>query len=143
MSDPERLEQNKRVVREFFTRLERDDREGAFGLFVEDAVWFSPTVRQDRPVKEMAGKIGWLLDSMPGGIRFELEHFTAEDDRVAVVAESHGTLVNGREYNNVYHFLFAVRGGRIQRAWEFNDTRHVAEVVGGLPGFAEIAAARG
>ena len=131
----EKLDRNKDTVREFFARLERGDVTAAFEMFVDNATWFSPTMRSDRPCTEMVGKVGWLFDAMPDGIRFELGPFTAEDDRVAVVAESYSTMVTGRVYNNVYHWLFEVRDGRLLRAWEFSDTQHIMDVMVDLPGF--------
>jgi hypothetical protein len=44
---------------------------------------------------------------------------TAEGDRVAVEAESYGETASGKIYNNLYHFLFEVRGGKIQAVREY------------------------
>ena len=38
-------------------------------------------------------------------IEFILHDFTAEENRVAVTAESKGKHSNGKEYNNHYHLL--------------------------------------
>ena len=55
---------------------------------------------------------------------------TAEDDRVAVEAESKAKLVNGTLYHNRYHFLFVVRDGRIHAVKEYLDTLHVMNALG-------------
>ena len=47
-------------------------------------------------------------------------------DRVAVEAESHGDLKNGKTYNNTYHFLFVFRDGKICLTKEYNDTAYAA-----------------
>jgi ketosteroid isomerase-like protein len=52
----------------------------------------------------------------------------AEGDRVAVEAESHGELANGRVYRQSYHFLFEFRGGRISAVREYLDTQHAHAV---------------
>lgn len=55
---------------------------------------------------------------------------TAERDKVAVEALSHGTH-KGRAYENRYHFLFTIRNGLIHEVKEYNDTQHLAEVLSG------------
>ena len=55
---------------------------------------------------------------------------TAEDDRVAVEAESMAKLVNGERYHNRYHFLFVLRDGRIQAVKEYLDTLHAMSALG-------------
>jgi len=56
---------------------------------------------------------------------------TAEDDRVAVLADSDGELVNGGRYDNTYHFLFQLRGGLITKVWEYGDTYQSWKAFGG------------
>tara|TARA_B110000444_G_scaffold130362_1_gene122625 strand:+ start:400 stop:789 length:390 start_codon:yes stop_codon:yes gene_type:complete len=59
---------------------------------------------------------------------------TAEDDRVAVEAESHGELINGSLYNNTYHFLFLFSNGKIKLAKEYNDSKYAADTFASLGG---------
>ncbi|MQA13609.1 MAG: nuclear transport factor 2 family protein [Pseudonocardiaceae bacterium] len=54
--------------------------------------------------------------------------WTAEGDRVAVETESYSELNNGRVYNNLYHFVFEVRDGKIQKVKEFLDTEHTRAI---------------
>ena len=56
-------------------------------------------------------------------------HDVREGDRVAIEAESHFELNDGRVYNNTYHFLFLFRDGRICCAKEYNDSRYAAETL--------------
>jgi ketosteroid isomerase-like protein len=133
-------EDNKALVRGFFEKLSVGDREGAWALFTDDAVWYSPTTHADVPVGEMAGNMGWLLDNMPEGISFELGTTTAEEDRVAIMLSSRGMLSQGREYRNFYHMLFQIRDHRICHVWEFNDTAHILDVIPGLPGYDVLRA---
>lgn len=53
---------------------------------------------------------------------------TAQHNRVALQASSKATHINGRPYSNVYHFLFTIESGKIQRIDEYYDTHHTAEV---------------
>jgi Ketosteroid isomerase-related protein len=65
----------------------------------------------------------------PKGLRLTPKALTAEGDRVAVEAESYGEMVNGKVYNNLYHFLIEVRDGKIQAVKEYMDTLHAKEVI--------------
>jgi ketosteroid isomerase-like protein len=56
---------------------------------------------------------------------------TPEGDRVAVEAESHGITTSGKTYNNVYHFLFEMRGEQIQKLRVYPDTIHAQKVLVG------------
>ena len=66
---------------------------------------------------------------MPGGIRLTPKAFTTEGDRVAVETESYAKHVNGKTYQNQYHFLFEVRGGKIRAVREYLDTMHANDVL--------------
>ncbi len=54
--------------------------------------------------------------------------FTAEGERVAVETESYSEMNNGKVYNNLYHFVFVVRDGKIHEVKEFLDTEHTRAV---------------
>jgi len=69
--------------------------------------------------------------AMPKGLRVTPKGITAEGDRVAVEAESYGETANGKVYNNMYHFLVEVRGGKIQAVREYLDTIHAQDVLVG------------
>jgi ketosteroid isomerase-like protein len=59
-------------------------------------------------------------------IKMEVLGLTAEEDRVAMEAESHVlNPVNGRLYNNLYHYLFRVKDGQITLFKEYQDTLHL------------------
>ena len=67
---------------------------------------------------------------LAGPLSLKVHGVTAEGDRVAVEAESHVQLKNGKTYNNTYHFLFLFRDGKIYQAREYNDSQHAAEIFG-------------
>lgn len=62
-----------------------------------------------------------------GGVQTTFGDITAEDDRVAVEAETKGTLPDGRVYTNVYHYLMKFKDGKIIRVKEYLDTQSAAE----------------
>ena len=62
-----------------------------------------------------------------GGVETTFGDITAEDDRVALEAETKGTLPDGRVYTNMYHYLFTFRDGLVWRVKEYLDTQSAAE----------------
>jgi ketosteroid isomerase-like protein len=74
---------------------------------------------------------GAIYQVFPQGIRFVIKAMTAEDDRVAVEAESEGMHVSGRLYGNQYHFLFRLRDGKVVELKEYMDTERVTDILCG------------
>jgi limonene-1,2-epoxide hydrolase len=59
-------------------------------------------------------------------LRMDVLGLTAEEDRVAMEAESHVlNPTNGRLYNNFYHYLFRIKDGQITLFKEYQDTLHL------------------
>lgn len=59
-------------------------------------------------------------------LRMDVLGLTAEEDRVAMEAESHVlNPTNGRLYNNFYHYLFRMKDGQITLFKEYQDTLHL------------------
>ena len=65
---------------------------------------------------------------IPGGIDMRIRGMIGEGDKVAAEVEAVGEIVNGRTYNNEYHFLFTIRDGRISSVKEYHDTLHLKSV---------------
>jgi ketosteroid isomerase-like protein len=63
-------------------------------------------------------------------MRMDIHGLTAEEDRVAMEAESHvANSQNGRVYNNFYHYLFRIRDGKLSLFKEYQDTLHLFDYV--------------
>ena len=123
--------ENKRVVTELFSHFGAGRQQEALSLLAEDATWWAPqfgtvTKRQFTAALSQMGAI------LKGPIKITPKRMTAEDDRVAMEAESDGDVVNGKHYHNTYHFLVVVRDGKIREVKEYNDTKYAAEVFGDL-----------
>jgi ketosteroid isomerase-like protein len=59
-------------------------------------------------------------------IHLKIHGMTAEEDRVAMEAESYLVEPNtGRIYNNLYHYLFRIRDRQISLFKEYQDTLHL------------------
>jgi uncharacterized protein len=97
-------------------------------VVTDDAQWWVPGTGwlSRAEFMKLVERFGERLD---GPVALTIEGVTAEADRVAVEAQAHATLKNGKIYRNTYHFLFIFRDGKIWRAKEYNDTLHVREVL--------------
>lgn len=125
------IEENKNLARQFIGRLTANDVAGALDLLADDATWWIAGKPDGLPAAGQYSKerIARLLRNMasqlPNGLKMTVKNLIAEDDKVALEAESYGELQNGRVYNQQYHFLLTVRDGRIKVIKEYLDTQHV------------------
>ena len=133
---PMSLDANKSLVRDFLDHYARARYDAALALLAADSRWWLPGHPQEFPAAGWADKatverrLAANLKLLPHGLEIIVGAMTAEDDRVAVEAESKARLVDGRLYHNRYHFLFVVRDGRIQVVKEYLDTLHVMSALG-------------
>jgi ketosteroid isomerase-like protein len=98
-------------------------------LLTEDAIWWAPgrgEFRNDEFLKIAASFAGMF--KAPSKIT--IFGVTAEGDRVAIEAEGHAELTNGKVYRNRYHYLFIFRDGKIREVRLYNDTKHAADIQG-------------
>lgn len=130
MNDNDR---NKQTVRQFLEVFSSGDVAATMAMMSDDATWW---VAGTMPISGTYDKAAFttLLSGVAsackgGAIRITPKVFTADEDRVAVEAESLAELNNGRRYNNHYHFLFTVRGGKIAGVKEYLDTMHTQAVI--------------
>ena len=127
------LEANKAVARQYFELIAAGDAEGTANLFTEDGKLMVmgktllPEVTVGREaIKQMIAALPQLFPET--GLKVIPDIFTAEDDRVAVIAHSEAVHVSEKPYNNRYHFLLIIRDGKIAESREFMDTLLVTNV---------------
>ena len=60
-----------------------------------------------------------------GRLPMTVKSIIAEGDQVALQAESHGQLRNGRVYNQEYHFALTFHDDKVAAVREYLDTQHV------------------
>lgn len=125
---------NKQRVREFFEALNAADGERIAAAYApEGRCWtsgntlISGVLSRDQIVAGSAA----VLEVFPEGLAFTIHAMTAEGERVAVEAESKGLHVSGVEYNNLYHFLFEFRDGKLLLLKEYMDTEMITDVLCG------------
>ena len=125
-------EENKEFAKNFLDALSRGDWDFVEDAYADDVVIWTPG---SMPFSGTHTKDGvadikiWLTGVFPEGLKFIVKAMTAEGDRVAVEAESYGKHVNGKIYNNHYHFLMVIRDNRIYELKEYMDTMHANEVL--------------
>ena len=62
-------------------------------------------------------------------LNLQVRGVTSEGERVAIEVESMARTKAGTIYNNHYHFLFIVRGGKIVEGREYLDSAHYLELI--------------
>ena len=134
-------EHNKRAVRAFFEAMNRNDPAAIVDSYAKDGyvqTMGTTLISGRRDRAQIAAFAEGVLEAFPEGLTFTIRQMTAEEDRVAVEAESHGRHASGRIYNNQYHFLFTLRAGEVLSLKEYMDTELVTDVLcGGQRPFAK------
>ena len=125
-------ETNKQTVARFLELFSAGAVAETMAMMTDDATWW---VAGTMPISGTYDKVQFekllsgVLDVCTGPIRIEPRNWTAEGDRVALEAESFVDTRNGRTYNNLYHFLFEVRDGKIAAVKEYLDTMHTNAIL--------------
>jgi uncharacterized protein len=125
------VEENKRIVSEWFARFDAGDVAGALDLLGEDATWWiaggiEKTPGSGEHTKEQARRLlSGMGQQLKDRLRMTVHGMIAEGDRVAAEVTSRGELHSGKVYANEYHFALTLRDGKITRVHEYMDTKHV------------------
>ncbi len=136
MSQTETLsveQRNRDVVAEFMEVFGKGNVDDILSYMSDSATWWvAGTMEGISGTKDKAA-FGEMLSGLSsltktGAISLTPLHWTCQGDRVAVETESYSELNNGRVYNNLYHFVFEVRDGKIQSVREYLDTEHTRAV---------------
>ena len=94
-----------------------------------DSHRLGPPRPKEVPAGAWFGGYQQILDKFPEGLVVEPSPLTAEDNRVAVIAEGQGTMSDGRVYSNLYHWYIEADGNRITFVREYGDTLHAQEIL--------------
>jgi len=126
------IETNKQLVKNFWKAFSASDFDTAFAFLADDSTWWvagSFPISGTYSKKEFEALIKGVVDDVPKGISVTPKGMTAEEDRVAMEAESYGERKNGKIYNNRYHILHVIRDGKIIAAREYMDTQHANDIL--------------
>lgn len=127
-------ERNKQLAQSFFTALNRGDVPAILDAYADDGycLTMGNTLISGKFSKaQIAQSAGAIFEVFPSGIHFTIKAMTAEDDRVAVEAESEGQHVSGVTYRNQYHFFMRFRDAKLIEFKEYMDTEAVTEMLCG------------
>ncbi len=132
-STTQALAANKALVSSFWQAFSESRFDDALALLADDATWSvkgKTHISKKYSKAEFAELVHGIADSTTAGITVTPTLMTAEDDRVSMEATSYGPLKNGRVYQNEYHFMHVVNGGKLAAVREYLDTEHVTEIFG-------------
>jgi ketosteroid isomerase-like protein len=122
---------SKQTVRAWFEAVNRGDETAILDLLTEDFT-FEAMLRQPQWMKytwnrqQFAATPAAMSRLMTAPITMQIVDMIAEGNKVSVQATTHSTMLNGKLYDNAYHFAFLVRDGRIAEAKEYSCS-HLAQ----------------
>ena len=125
-------DENKKIVLGFFENLSAGNAAAALDALSDSATWWIQgnfPLSGTRTKAQFIELLGQLTAKIDGALTLRISGVTAEGERVAVEAASHAKMKSGKTYQNRYHFLCEVRGGKIQAVREYLDTMHANEVL--------------
>jgi hypothetical protein len=121
------IEENKKLVADFYEAGNRGDMDACFAMVADDVTWTNIGTTKFSGV--FAGKqnlvvqlLQPLFGQLKAGIASQIESIIAEGD--VVIAQTSGTAEtqDGKPYNNTYCQVFRIRDGKIAAVKEYMDT---------------------
>lgn len=122
------IEENKALVNRFWSAFSAGRYDEALSMMADDSTWWvaGTTALSGTYTKQaFAELLAGVTAQAPKGLSVTPTAVTAEGNRVAVEAKSYGEFANGRVYQNLYHFLIEISGGKLSAVREYLDTEHV------------------
>ena len=125
---------NKRLVMSYFESFSAGRFTDLLALMADGAtIWIAGkpdkfALAGTKTKMQFADTLKGVAAAMPKGLRLTPKGIVAEGERVAAEVEAYGVTATGKVYNNLYHFLFEIREGKIQSVREYFDTMHAKEV---------------
>src|SRR3954452_6487800 len=133
------LEDNKATVLEFLGHMVRSELDqlaamltSDFHLWVAGDLVNSGSFHGPEAEAHLRGTGGGSSGLFKSTVRLDIGEVTAEADRVCVEAATYGELSAGGVYENMLHFLFRVRDGKVAEMKEYMDTKHAADTIPGI-----------
>lgn len=127
-------DENKRRVHAFFEALHRGDRAELHELCSDDLEWTVPqgAILHAGTHRGAAQVFDLMLSAVGdafvvGSQRVDFGLIVGDGDAVMAEASVSAKGTRGRDYNNVYVFVFEFQEGKIRKLREHVDTRYAAE----------------
>jgi len=124
------IEENKRIALAYFAERSAGNPE-ALDRLADSATWMIMAKGPMGGTKSKAQLAQILRENSARWevpIKLTVTGITAEADRVAIEVQGYAKLKNGRTYENLYHFLFIIKDGKIQVGKEYCDFHYAFEV---------------
>lgn len=133
MSEQAKVASNKAVVQAFLTAFSESRFEDALEHMDDQGTWWvagSTEISGTYSKPEFLTLASGVAGGTKAGIRLTQTSMTGEANRVAVEAMSDGETLDGKRYENLYHFLFEFKQDKFISVREYMDPMHVREVFG-------------
>ncbi len=130
MVGPVGTEENKKIALAYFEERSAGN-PAALDRLADSAQWMimaKSAMGGTRTKAELAQIIRDNTARFEAPVKLTVTGITAEGDRVALEVEGYAKLKNGKVYQNLYHFLFIIRDGKIQIGKEYCDFHHAYEI---------------
>ena len=124
-------DKNKQITREFFEALSTGS-DKYLDFYTDDSIIWTAgnnSIGDTRTKKEIINFAQNILSAFPSGISFNITGMTAEEEKVAVEVSGEAIHASGQTYNNQYHFLLIIKGGKISELKEYMDTQLAAKIL--------------
>lgn len=121
-------QENTQVVQSGYADFAKGDIQSLLQKFSEDADWFSPgPVGNPLAIRRRGrGEVGEhfrLLSELVEFSAFEPKEFISQGDKVVVLGRYAGKVrANGNNFESEWAMVFTLRGGKIAKFREYNDT---------------------
>ncbi len=119
------LEVNKQIARDAIEALGRLDTEKFLSYMADDVDFETPGehfIAGKKSKADLAAELPSMQQVIPGGVSFSLRSVTAEDDRVHIEGVGSARTIDGRPYNNTYHWALQIRDGKIIAFRDYFDS---------------------
>src|SRR3546814_1424298 len=115
---------NKQLIRDWFDAVNRGDEAAVLAMTAEDFRFETMARAPDWMLykwdrHQFAAARAAMSSVMKAPIQLSIAGMIGEGDDVAVEAETDSALVNGRRYNNRYHFVFRLRADKFCEVLEY------------------------
>ena len=123
---------NKDIVTGFFQQVTNSNMQKAFELLDDNVIWWIPgslPFSGSKTKEQYFQVVSAIQKGFPTGFSIVVTSLIAEGNKVAAEAESSGRHVNGKDYNNKYHFLFEIASGKISSVKEYMDMLHLYQLI--------------
>ena len=125
------IEENVRIVKDFFGAMGRGDKQGLLALSAEDMEWIIPG--EDWPLAGThrgRAELSALLQTASEEVEMTYPkppEFVAQGDRVLVVGVATGTIkATNKPFKDEWVFDITVRDGKVRNIREYIDTQALA-----------------